>query len=87
MHKDSDYASIIQALEMITVNSRVSIIDLDSLEEFTFTLVPYNVSNDGKDEVSISTSLGSALLYHQIGHIIKWQAPSRLRRFQVKAVE
>ena len=72
---------------MITVSSRVSVVDLDSQEEFTFTIVLDNDSNDGKDKVSISTSLGSALLHHRVGHIVQWQAPSRLRRFQVKAVD
>jgi transcription elongation GreA/GreB family factor len=70
----------------ISLNSRVSIQDLDSGERVTFCLVAPDKHDAKKEKISISTSLGAALVGKRVGNVISWQAPSRTRRFKVQWV-
>lgn len=73
-------------LRSISLNSRVSIQDLDSGELLTFRLVEPDQHDAKKDKISISTSLGAALIGKSVGTVVSWQAPSRIRRFKVQSV-
>ena len=75
-----------QPLCKVQVNSRVSIKDVDSGETFTFCIVPPDQLDARNGKISILTSLGAALLGEGVGNVVSWQAPSRLRRFEVQSL-
>lgn len=70
----------------IALNSRICIEDLDSGEEFNFTLVSPESMDTNNEKLLISTPLAASLMGREVESIIHWTAPSRLRRFRVKSV-
>ena len=67
-------------------NSKVCIKDVDSGEVFRFSLVAPADHDARNGKLSILTSLGTSLAGKCVGNMITWQAPSRLRRFEVQSV-
>lgn len=71
---------------LITEDAQVAIKDLDTGEEFVFTLVHPDIADAQSSRVSVLTPLGRALLGHGAGTVVRWPAPSRLRRFLILSV-
>lgn len=72
--------------DVITMNSRVRLIDLDSKEERIYTLVFPSEANIDENRISILAPIGTALLGYRVGDTIKWQVPAGARRLKVKAI-
>ena len=69
--------------DVITINSRAELLDLESGERMEFTLVlpaDENV-NDGK--ISVLAPLGTAMLGYRVGDEFAWHVPHGLRRLKV----
>ena len=75
-----------QQFSTANANSKICIKDVDSGEVFRFYLVPPEDHDAKNGKISISTSLGAAIVGHGVGNVITWQAPSGLRRFEVQSV-
>jgi regulator of nucleoside diphosphate kinase len=60
---------------LVTMNSKVRFIDINTNNEMTLTLV-YPGKNQDADAVSIFAPVGSALLGLSVGQSIVWPAPS-----------
>ena len=74
------------ASDVVTLDSRVVVEDLDSGEETTFTVVmPEEASDDG-GRVSVLAPLAMAVLGYRIGQEIVWDAPGGRRRLMVRRV-
>ncbi|HOW27537.1 MAG TPA: nucleoside diphosphate kinase regulator [Elusimicrobiota bacterium] len=72
---------------VITMNSRVRIKDLDSGEETVYTLVYPKDANIEEGKLSVLAPIGTALLGYQAGDIIEWLLPAGvLRRLKIKKV-
>ena len=71
---------------LVTLNNRIVIQDIDSGELFAFFLVEPDRHDAKTGKISISTSLGAALIGKSTGTVVAWQAPSRIRRFEVRSV-
>jgi regulator of nucleoside diphosphate kinase len=69
--------------DVITMNTRAELLDLDSGEEMEFTLVlPADADiNDGK--ISVLAPLGTAMLGYRIGDTFEWPVPYGVRRLKV----
>lgn len=72
--------------DVITMNSRVRLIDLDSKEERIYTLVFPSEANIDENKISILAPVGTALLGYRAGDTIKWQVPAGVRKLKVKAI-
>ena len=77
--------------DVITMNSTAEVLDLDSGELLTFTVVfPRALERDADgqpDKVSILAPVGSALLGLRIGDSIEWPVPGgRTIRLQVLSI-
>ena len=70
----------------ISVNTQVCLEDLDTQEVFTFNLVSPENAASGKGRLSVTSPLGIALQGRSAGDIVRWRAPTRLRRFRVASV-
>lgn len=68
------------------MNSRIVVEDIDTGEEFSFTLVPPDQLEGKKSRISVTTPLGTAVTGKKVGSVIEWEAPSRLRRLKIQQV-
>ena len=72
--------------DVITMNSKVSITDTDSVEKMTYTLVFPSAANIAENKLSILAPLGMALLGYRKGDVIKWPVPSGIRKLRVDEI-
>jgi len=85
-----DRAVIVEANDIdpdvVTMNSKVRILDLDTGEELEYTLV-YPLSADfSQGKISILVPLGTALLGFRKGDVVEWKVPGGIRKFNIKKV-
>lgn len=67
--------------------SKVTILDLDSDEEFTFTLVLPEELDGHPQHLSISSPIGMALVGQEEGSEVRVQIPAGARRFEILALK
>jgi len=72
--------------DVVTMNSRVSITDLDTNEEMTYALVFPMAADISSNKLSILAPLGMALLGYRKGDIIEWRVPSGVKRLRVDKI-
>lgn len=69
--------------DVITMNSKVRMKDLDSKEEKVYTLVFPSEANIEENKISILAPIGTAMLGYHIGDTINWNVPAGARRLKV----
>ncbi len=67
-------------LNVVTINSKVWLREIDSDREITFILVFPLEASRSEHKISILAPIGSAVIGRQIGDIIKWKAPGGIKR-------
>lgn len=72
--------------DVITMNSRVRLIDLDLGEESVLTLVFPDKADAQQNKISILAPIGTALIGFRVGDIITWKVPKGVRRLRVEEV-
>ena len=71
---------------VVTMNSRVRLRDLESGKRLTLTLAdPGNVKMFG-DRLSVAGPAGMAMLGKRVGQIISWTLGSKVRRYRIEQV-
>jgi regulator of nucleoside diphosphate kinase len=90
LHAELDRAHIVPAGEIppdvVTMNSRVALRDLDTGAEMVLTLVFPHEANVDAGKVSVLAPLGTAVLGYRDGDLIEWQVPGGTRHLQVERV-
>jgi len=90
LEDELDRAEIVEANRIppnvVTMNSKVRLRDLDTGEEKIYRLVFPNRSLQGEDALSVLAPIGTALLGYQAGDVIEWPVPKGIRRLQVLEV-
>jgi regulator of nucleoside diphosphate kinase len=72
--------------DVITMNSRAELIDLDTGERMEFTLV-FPINADIEDsKISVLAPLGTAMLGYGVNDEFEWTVPYGVRRLKVTAV-
>ena len=69
--------------DVVTMNSRVEILDLDTREKMNYTLVFPRDADIEADKISILAPLGTAILGYRIGDEFEWEMPSGKRRLKI----
>jgi len=72
--------------DVITMNSKVNVTDIESGEKITYMLVFPSEANISKNKLSILAPLGMALLGYRKGDIIEWTVPSGIRKLKVEEI-
>ena len=72
--------------EVVTMNTRLRLRDLDSGKEMVFTLVFPSDADAEQGKVSVLAPLGTAVLGFRRGDAFEWHMPGRVRRLQVEEV-
>ncbi|MGI6451406.1 MAG: nucleoside diphosphate kinase regulator [Desulfitobacteriia bacterium] len=71
---------------VITMNSQVSLVDLESGEEMIYTLVFPDQADLLNNKISIFAPIGTAILGYEVGDIIEWQVPGGVAKFRVDKI-
>lgn len=70
--------------DVITMNSRVRLMDLDTTEEMVYTLVFPGDADIAQSKISVLAPIGTAMLGYRVGDVFSWKVPDGVRRIQVK---
>lgn len=87
---DLENAVIVAAAELpadvVTTNSFVKLLDLESSQEFNFHLVLPGCADIKSNKVSCLSPIGMALFGYRTGAEIKWEMPAGLRAYRLLRV-
>ncbi|MBA7549320.1 Regulator of nucleoside diphosphate kinase [subsurface metagenome] len=72
--------------DVITMNSKVRLKDLDTREEMIYWLVFPDDANPDQNKISILAPIGTALIGYRVGDVIEWKVPVGLRKLKVLEV-
>lgn len=72
--------------DVVTMNSRLRLHDLDSGREMVFTLVFPSDADVEQGKVSVLAPLGTAVLGFRRGDTFEWHVPGRVRRLRIEEV-
>ncbi len=72
--------------DVITMNSRAELLDLESKERMQFTLVLPRDARIEEGRISVLAALGTAMLGYRVGDEFQWHVPYGVRRFRVTKV-
>lgn len=72
---------------VVTMHSRVRIIDMRTGEQLVYQIVYPHEANYAAKRISILAPIGMALLGYSAGTEIDWNVPSGTRRLRIEAVE
>jgi regulator of nucleoside diphosphate kinase len=70
--------------DLVTMNSRVRLEDLETGEEMVYTLVFPENANLAENKISILAPIGTAMLGYRVGDVFEWKVPSGISRLKIK---
>ena len=73
--------------DVITIHTRVRVLDLVSGERRDLMLVLPRESDASAGRISVLAPLGTALLGYRVGDEIEWLMPGGLRRMRIESVQ
>ncbi len=69
--------------DIVTMNSRVQLRDLDTKREILITLVFPDDANIEQGKLSVLSPMGTAILGYSQGDAVKWETQSRIRHIRI----
>ena len=72
--------------DVITMNSRAELSDLETGETVTFTLVFPQDAYLEEDKISVLAPIGAGMLGYRVGDQFEWNVPQGVRRMKVTRV-
>jgi regulator of nucleoside diphosphate kinase len=92
LERELDRAFIVDARralppDVVTLDSRVLVADLDTDEERVFTVVLPSKANVDEGRISVMAPLGMAVLGYRSGDEIEWDVPRGRKRLRVRRVQ
>ena len=72
--------------DVITMNSRVRLLDLQDGSVLEYTLVYPGDANFAEGKISVLAPIGAAMIGYRVGDEIEWEVPAGRRNLRVEAV-
>jgi len=72
--------------DVVTMNSLISVRDLDSKKEMTLRLVFPSDADYEQGRISILAPIGTALIGYRAGDAVEWRVPAGVKRLKIIAV-
>jgi len=69
--------------EVVTMNSKVVLQDVDTQEEMVFVLAFPKDANVDRGYMSVLAPIGTAILGYSRGDVVEWPVPSGVRRIRI----
>jgi regulator of nucleoside diphosphate kinase len=90
LQEELDRAEIVAPQDVsegvVTMNSTVVLLDLETEEEETYTLVLPERADLALGRISVLAPIGTAMLGYEAGDIFEWEVPAGTRRLKVQRV-
>jgi regulator of nucleoside diphosphate kinase len=90
LEEELDYAEVVTTenirRDVVTMRSKVQLLDLDTGEENTYSIVFPSEANTNEGKISILAPLATALLGHKREDTVEVQAPGRVRRLKIRDI-
>lgn len=91
LEQEVERARVVASHEMpgdvVTMHSRVRIVDMRTGEQLVYRIVYPHEANYAQHKISVLAPIGTALLGYAAGTEIEWRVPSGTRRLRIEAVE
>ena len=71
---------------VITMNSTVVLLDVDTRQEETYTLVFPEHADPDRGRISVLAPIGMAMLGYEVGDTFEWPVPDGVRRLRVEKI-
>jgi len=71
---------------VVTMNSKVTLRDLDSSEDMAYRLVFPNDADIASGAISILAPVGTAILGYKEGDVVEWTVPAGTRRLEIQKI-
>ena len=71
---------------VVTMNSKVILHDLDTSEDLTYSLAFPNEADIDSGAISVLAPVGTAILGYQEGNVVEWSVPSGKRRIRIERI-
>jgi regulator of nucleoside diphosphate kinase len=72
--------------DLVTMNSKVVLEDLDDGEKTEYTLVFPKDANVDKGAISVLAPIGTAILGYSKGDVVEWPVPGGVSRIRIKDI-
>ncbi|HPG01274.1 MAG TPA: nucleoside diphosphate kinase regulator [Kiritimatiellia bacterium] len=72
--------------DVVTMNSRVVLKDVQTGEEMNYVLVFPKAANLDANAISVLAPIGTAILGYSKGDIIEWPVPAGMRRIRIEKI-
>lgn len=72
--------------DIITMNSKVRLKDMDTGKEAIYTLVFPANADAARNKISVLAPIGTALIGYRVGDVISWEVPAGVKRLKVEEV-
>lgn len=69
--------------DVITMNSRVILEDLEDGDQSTYTLVYPEQADPAQGKISVLAPVGTAMLGYRVGDVFEWTTPGGARKIKV----
>jgi regulator of nucleoside diphosphate kinase len=72
--------------DVVTMNSRVRLRDMDSGDLEVYTLVYPPMADPGENRISVLAPVGTAIVGSRVGDVVEWPVPAGSRRLLVEDI-
>ncbi|MDD2456657.1 MAG: GreA/GreB family elongation factor [Kiritimatiellae bacterium] len=72
--------------DVVTMNSKVVLEDIDSGKEMSYKLVLPKYANVDTGAISVLAPIGTAILGYAEGDVVEWPVPAGIRRIKIKKI-
>jgi regulator of nucleoside diphosphate kinase len=72
--------------DVVTMNSRVSLTDVETNEEQIYTVVFPSDANLDQRKISVLAPIGTAILGYRVGDTVEWRVPGGIRKLRIKEI-
>lgn len=90
LEEELDRCKVVDAREIppnvVTLNSRVRLRDLDGEREMVLTLVFPRSANLAEGRLSVASPIGTAILGYAAGDVVRWEVPGGTKTIRIEEV-
>lgn len=72
--------------DVVTMNSAITLRDLDNGELYEYKLVYPQDADPEENKISILAPVGTALLGYSMGDVVEWPVPAGVRHLQIEGI-
>ncbi len=72
--------------DVVTMNSRVRLKDLDAGDEMVYTLVFPEEADIAQSKISVLAPIGTAMLGYRVGDTFEWKVPDGVTRMRIEEI-